>query len=117
MPHSIIRSSILSAALTCGFCQSVAAQETMMIVQHQVADFAEWKSIFDGAIETRESVGETAFEILLNPKDENSVTVVFQWDTLEHARAFAEDPVLENGMRAAGVISEPNFTFCKIADS
>jgi heme-degrading monooxygenase HmoA len=116
MSHSIFRSLTISTALTLGLCQSAAAQEAVMIVQHQVADFAEWKSIFDEAFATRESVGETAFKILQNPEDENSVTVVFQWDTLERAKAFAEDPVLENGMRAAGVISVPNFTFCKIAN-
>jgi hypothetical protein len=82
-----------------------------MIVQHQVADFAAWKSVFDGALATRQSVGEIAFEILQDPVDQNSVTVIFEWDTLERAKAFAEDPVLENGMHAAGVISVPEFTF------
>ncbi|RLJ59487.1 hypothetical protein BCF46_1636 [Litoreibacter meonggei] len=82
-----------------------------MIVQHQVADFAAWKSVFDGALSTRQSVGETAFEILQNPADPNSVTVIFEWDTLDRARAFAADPALKNGMRAAGVISVPEFTF------
>jgi heme-degrading monooxygenase HmoA len=116
MSRSIFRSLTISTALTLGLCQSAAAQEAVMIVQHQVADFAEWKSIFDGAFATRQSVGETAFEVLQDPEDSNSVTVVFQWDTLDRAKAFAEDPVLENGMRAAGVISTPAFTFCRVAN-
>ncbi len=53
MSHSTFRSLALSTALTLGLCQSAAAQEAVMIVQHQVTDFAAWKTVFDGALSTR----------------------------------------------------------------
>ncbi len=87
------------------------AQEAIMIVTHEVEDFGRWKEVFDGAIATRRSVGEMSAYILHNPVNQRVVTVVFEWDTMERARAFAEDPALANGMAAAGVVSEPNFTF------
>lgn len=116
MTHSIISSILLAAAFTLGPFQIAAAQEAIMIVQHQVANHGEWKSVFDDALATRQSVGETAYNVLVNPDDRNSVTVIFHWDTVERAQAFAADPILKNGMQGAGVISKPQFTFCKISD-
>lgn len=79
-----------------------------MIVQHQVVSHAEWKAVFDDALATRQSVGETAYRALVDPDDSKSMTGLFQWDTVGRARAFAADPFLENGMQGAGVISSHN---------
>lgn len=116
MTNSIINLISLATALTVGPFQIAAAQEAIMIVQHQVADYGEWKSVFDSALATRQSVGEAAYKVLVDPADINSVTVIFQWNTVERAQTFAADPFLENGMQSAGVISKPQFTFCKISD-
>ncbi len=88
-----------------------------MIVTHEVEDFGRWKEVFDGAIATRRSVGEMSAYILHNPVNQRVVTVVFEWDTMERARAFAEDPALANGMVAAGVVSTPTFTFVPVERS
>ncbi|AML52992.1 hypothetical protein [Falsihalocynthiibacter arcticus] len=116
MAHSFISSISLATALTLGPFQIATAQEAIMIVQHQVADYEEWKSVFDDALATRQSVGETAYRVLVDPADSNSVTVIFQWDTVERAQIFAADPILENGMQGAGVTSKPQFNFFKISD-
>lgn len=39
------------------------------------------------------------------------ITVWFEWDTMERARAWVADPALANGMIAAGVVSTPVFGF------
>ena len=92
----------------------VHAQEAWMIVTHEVEDFDRWKEVFDQALPTRRSVGETSFYILHNPMNRNLVTVWFEWDTMEHARAWASDSALANGMVAAGVVSVPVFSFHEI---
>ncbi|MEI4263331.1 hypothetical protein [Roseovarius sp. D0-M9] len=86
-------------------------QEAWMVVTHEVEDFDRWQAVFDHALPTRRAVGEMAFYILHNPFDQNVVTVCFEWDTMERAQAWAADPVLANGMTAAGVISTPVFSF------
>ncbi len=88
-----------------------------MVVSHEVEDFDRWKEVFDQALPTRRAVGEMSFYILNNPTNRNLVTVWFEWDTMENARAFASDPILANGMVAAGVISTPVFYFCAIERS
>ena len=85
-----------------------------MVVTHEVEDFDLWKEVFDQALPTRRAVGEMSFHILDNPDNRNLVTVWFEWNTMENAKAFASDPILLNGMAAAGVISRPIFTYCAI---
>lgn len=87
------------------------AQEAWIVVTHEVEDFDHWKDVFDKALPTRRTVGEMASYIMHNPVDRNSITVWFEWDTMERARAWASDPVLANGMSAAGVVSNPAFSF------
>lgn len=89
----------------------VLAKEAWLIVTHEVEDFDRWKQVFDQALPTRRAVGEMASYILHNPIDRNVITVWFEWDTMERARTWASDPVLANGMAAAGVISAPTFSF------
>ncbi len=117
MAHKYARNLITTTALCISAVSAATAQEAIMIVQHQVADFEEWKSVFDGGFRTRKSVGEMSFNVLQSPDDPNAVTVVFEWDTVERAKAFAADPALENGMHAAGVISVPIFSFSRISGS
>ncbi|WP_135507612.1 hypothetical protein [Roseovarius aestuariivivens] len=90
------------------------SQEVWMFVTHEVEDFDRWQVLFDHALPTRRAMGEIAAHILHNPNDENVVTVWFEWDTMQRARAWATDPALANGMAAAGVISTPVFSFYDI---
>ncbi|WP_306262358.1 hypothetical protein [Pararhizobium sp. IMCC21322] len=101
----------VTAAITLLSSQTVWAQETWMVVTHEVEDFDRWKEVFDQALSTRRSVGEMASYIMHNPVDQNMITVWFEWDTMERARAWVADPALANGMIAAGVVSTPVFGF------
>ncbi|MEL7394198.1 MAG: hypothetical protein AAGK02_03145 [Pseudomonadota bacterium] len=110
MPFHCVAFSV-TAAITLLSSQTAWAQEAWMVVTHEVEDFDRWKEVFDQALPTRRSVGETASYIVHNPVDQNMITVWFEWDTMERARAWAADPALANGMTAAGVVSTPFFSF------
>jgi hypothetical protein len=101
----------VASALALLSSQTAPAQEAWLIVTHEVEDFDWWKEVFDQALTTRRSVGEMASYIMHNPVDQNMITVWFEWDTMERARAWAADPALANGMTAAGVVSTPVFSF------
>lgn len=109
--------------LACGAALAIVtntpaqAQQAWMVVTHEVEDFDRWKEVFDKALPTRRAVGEVASYILHNPIDQNALTVWFEWDTMERARAWASDPVLANGMTAAGVVSKPVFSFHHIGST
>ena len=81
-------------------------------IRHTVADYAKWRPIFDADESNRRAFGATGvtqvYRDLANPND---ITVVVEWDSLENAQKFASNPALAEGMKAGGVISEPEGRF------
>ncbi len=82
-----------------------------MLVQHAVEDFAEWKAVFDGAASMRQDAGEKSAQIFHDAEDANSLTLLFEWHSLENARQYAENPDLKTAMQEAGGITPPSFHF------
>ena len=82
-----------------------------MLVQHKVEDFAKWKAIFDSALGMRQASGEKSAQILHDAADANSLTLLFEWDSLENAQQYAQNPDLKAAMQEAGVTGPPNISF------
>ena len=82
-----------------------------VIVQHKVKDFAEWKKVFDSAIEMRKSGGELSAEVYRDASDPNNLTVINKWDSLENAQKFVQAPELKAAMEKAGVAGPPTVSF------
>jgi quinol monooxygenase YgiN len=83
----------------------------VMLVQHKVKDFAEWKKGFDSAVGFRKSSGELSVQVLRDASDPNSLTLVNKWDSLENAQKFAHSPELKAAMEKAGVMGPPSVSF------
>lgn len=101
----------IALAIALAAAQPAAAQDTpepvWMMVQHEVADYAAWREVFDGGLETRRSAGELQFEILKMPGPPDTVLAIFEWEGAEAALAFVNDPFVRAAMQSAGVISDP----------
>ena len=82
-----------------------------VIVQHKVKDFAEWKKVFDSAIEMRKSAGELSAEVFRDASNPNNITVINKWDSLENAQKFVQAPELKAAMEKAGVAGPPAIYF------
>jgi heme-degrading monooxygenase HmoA len=82
-----------------------------MIVQQKVKDFAEWKKVYDSASNLRVSNGGISDKIYRDANDPNSITVIFNWDSLENAQRYANSPELKEAMAEAGVLGPPNIFF------
>jgi quinol monooxygenase YgiN len=82
-----------------------------MLIQHKVKSFAEWKKVFDSAVELRKSAGELSTQIYQDASDPNKVTVVNKWDSLANAQKFAHSPELKAAMEKAGVDGPPSVSF------
>jgi len=83
----------------------------IVIVQHSVRDYDEWKSVFDEHETARRGHGATGHEIYRGLDDPNELTVVNHFPTAEQAKAFAADPSLKDAMERGGVVSEPRVTW------
>ena len=82
-----------------------------MLIQHMVKDYAEWKKVFDSAIDLRTSNGELSAQVYRDASDPNMITTINKWNSLANAQKFAHSPELKAAMEKAGVVGAPSINF------
>ncbi len=88
-----------------------------LIVRHKVADFENWKKVFDELTPTRRSHGWLGHDVLRDAADPNMVTIVNKVKTLEGAKAYGSSPGLQEAMKRAGVVSQPEIILTSDAEA
>jgi len=84
-------------------------------VEHQVRDFDYWKNAFDAHADVRAQNGETSHKIFQDTDDQNKVSGLFGWESLEKGQKFFTSPELKSAMQEAGVVSEPVIKYFQSA--
>jgi hypothetical protein len=87
-----------------------------MIVRVKVADYEQWKPVFDEHKSFRREFGITDIGLYRDAMAPNDVVIVFGADDLERAREFSASEGLREAMRQSGVISEPTVWFLNDAE-
>lgn len=82
-----------------------------LLIHHKVENFNKWKPKFDEHGEKRRAAGSKNYQIFHSADDANNLVLLFEWDNMENARAFAESDDLKQKMKEAGVIGEPDIYF------
>ncbi|MGA3092799.1 MAG: hypothetical protein ABSD75_29740 [Terriglobales bacterium] len=82
-----------------------------VLVHHEVADYTTWKTSFDSTFDWRHKHGERGCRIFRSAGNVNDVTVFFEWESLEGARAFLASDELKTRMASAGVKGSPRVDF------
>ena len=82
-----------------------------VLIHHEVADYTAWKAVFDSAFDWRHKNGECSCRIFRGAGNVNNLTLFFEWDTLEKARAFIASDELKAKMASAGVKGSPRVDF------
>jgi hypothetical protein len=80
-----------------------------VLIHHEVADYTVWKAAFDSALDWRRQHGELSCRIFLDAGNLNDLTLLFEWESLEKARAFLGSDELQARMASAGVKSPPRL--------
>lgn len=83
----------------------------IVLVRHKVADFVRWKQVFDGHFGLRHGAGELSCRMFHNHDNGNALSLLFEWETLEMARAFFASEPLKAGMQQSGVVGTPEIVF------
>jgi quinol monooxygenase YgiN len=86
-----------------------------MFSRHPVADYAAWRKVFDEARPTRESAGVVREAVYRSADDPNQVTLVLDFETIEAARAFPDNPALRAAFQEAGSVGPPTDWFAEKA--
>ena len=74
-----------------------------LLVHHRVEDYARWKPVYDARVATRRSSGSRGAHLLRSADDPNELVILFEWDTLENARSFAESRETREAMKQGGL--------------
>jgi heme-degrading monooxygenase HmoA len=82
-----------------------------VLVHHEVADYPTWKSVFDAALDWRRQHGERSCRIFHSAGNVNDLILIFEWESLEQARAFMASDELKARMAKAGVKSQPRVDY------
>ena len=78
-----------------------------LLARHQVADFDDWKALYEGQRGQLAALGVTREAALRAAADGNDVVVVHEFDTMEAAEAFvamAQQADMQEMMRSLGVV-------------
>lgn len=78
------------------------------VVSHKVDDFGKWKKVYDEFESVRQKFGVKEQLLIQASDDPNHVLVVGQGE-LDAIQKFISSEELKNGMKSAGVSSEPNL--------
>jgi hypothetical protein len=84
---------------------------TTLFVRHQVADYAQWRRVYDTFAPTQQALGvqdQAVYQGIDNPND---ITVRHEFTTLEAAQAFGGSSELRSAMHDAGVEGAPTVWF------
>lgn len=88
-----------------------------VIVQHHVADYDRWFSVYSEHGDVRRLHGGTGHEVNRSAADPNELVIVNRFATLAGAQSFATDPSLPEVMGRAGVDSKPLVWIVDEADA
>ena len=78
------------------------------VVSHKVDDFGKWKKVYDEYESVKQKFGVKEQLLIQASDDPNHVLVVGQGE-LDAIQKFISSEELKDGMKSAGVSSEPNL--------
>ena len=114
----MIKSLVLVVAMTLCFAAGASAQETMkkaadggkvlVIVTHEVKDYASWRKAYDADEPNRKSGGFKVWGVYADVNNPNMVSVVGEFPSAAAANAFTTSPKLKEVMEKAGVVGKPD---------
>ena len=78
-----------------------AADTVLIIVSHEVTDFAEWKKRFDAGKDNREKAGLKERYVLRDASKPSAVIAVLEARSVEDAKKFATDAAFNERIKKA----------------
>lgn len=82
-----------------------------VLVHHQVADYNNWRSVFDAALDFRHNGGECSCRIFRKAGNPNDLTLLFEWENIDRAMHYMTSDELREKMRQAGVVGVPEIQY------
>jgi hypothetical protein len=81
----------------------------LMVVHHNVRDYAEWRPVYDAHEASRVGAGITNGRVYRKAEDPNDLVILLDVADVARARAWASGEDLKTAMRKAGVVGAPSI--------
>ena len=94
--------------------QEIQKMSVTVIVSLKVADFDDWKAVFDSAASAREEAGINA-KAYQNIDDPNNPIAIGTASSKEAFVAFFTTPEMQEDQKKAGILGPPEITFLEEA--
>ena len=88
----------------------------LVIASHPVIDYEQWRTVYDGFADEQRAGGVLEEEVLQDIENPNMVYVLHRFTDVAVANAYFASPVLQAGMKDAGVAGPPTITIVRSAD-
>ena len=82
-----------------------------LLVHHHVEDYKKWRPLFNEHGKVRSEQGSKSGIIFRSANDPNEIFALFEWDSVENAKKFAQSDSLKETMKKAGVQGIPDVYF------
>jgi hypothetical protein len=82
-----------------------------LFVHHKVKDYTAWRKVFDDLTTVRTDYGCTGHKVFQSPSDPNEITILTERKNVDQAKTYATSNDLKEGMKNAGVTSQPDVMF------
>ncbi len=86
---------------------------TYLICRNKVADFDQWKPVFDSHAQAQREAGLHVQHVWRNIDDSNEVFMLFEVHDLAKAQAFVTSPKVPEAKRQSGVVGQPDLFFVR----
>ncbi|HUN82139.1 MAG TPA: hypothetical protein VMV81_11600 [Phycisphaerae bacterium] len=84
---------------------------TRLLCRNVVADFSQWKSVFDSHADAQRASGLHVKHVWRNIENGNEVFMLFDVTDLAKARAFLTSPAVPEAQTASGMTEKPDMWF------
>ena len=79
-----------------------------LLLRHRVTDVPFWQQVFEEQGAIRWSNGCRGARVFRNTDDPGEVLILFDWDDLHRARLYSQSDELQESLRMAGIIDDPD---------
>ena len=81
----------------------------LLMVRHPVTEYGKWRAVYDEVQTLRDEYGCTGDEVWHAPDDDNDVTALHWFPSVDQAQGFAGSQELKDAMGRAGVSGPPRI--------
>lgn len=85
-----------------------------VMVRLTVAEFDRWHCEYEQMHAHRQACGERGRRLFRDVDDPNNIVVVFQWDTVDNARAYFDSAALRASVGRAGGLAAPQVSYLEV---